>query len=84
MNQDDVVSCHHEWMQRLPLRDNVLLCIDCLVEALVKQLPKHRQTCHPKLEEKRSGYRGPTLEKWLSDGNPMPHNVFVLKEGNRD
>lgn len=58
-----IISRAHNWAQALPLRDNMLVCVDCGHREPMKPQPGFRKRCHRKGESITSGYSGPVVEQ---------------------
>lgn len=55
-----ILSFAHEWVQKLPLKDNVLVCVRCKTETVIGDW--NISTCDPHLESIDSGYSGKIVE----------------------
>ena len=53
--KDWMVSTAHEWLQRLPLSDNTLICNRCKHEVIIGDYGK--VLCFEHYEDKRAGFK---------------------------
>ena len=56
-----IVSRAHNWVQSLPLKDNMLVCVDCGHRQSMKPSPGYQKRCRRKVENILSGYSGPII-----------------------
>jgi hypothetical protein len=54
---DTVISRAHDWVQRLPVADNMLLCQRCGIECSIANLPHSGPRCLPHAEMSTSGFK---------------------------